>query len=220
MQFEYDWPGAEREYERAIELNPNSAEAHFQYSEYLENVGRNTEGNKERDLAQALDPSHDYFSDASFHRIGNTIDQDRQSVEEKAPNDPFALSVLGINYATAGRYKESVEMWERCLTLYGWHDFANVLKRAEAKGGPKFALEEWMWAGEEFFSQNHDDLAVVAMAYTYSSLGNKDRAFTWLDKAVAQRNWCIIYLKRDDVWDPLRSDPRFADLLRRVGLPA
>ena len=57
------------------------------------------------------------------------------------------------------------------------------------------------------------------MAFTYASLGNKDRAFAWLDKAIEQRNWMIIYLKRDNVWDPLRSDPRFKDLLRRMGLP-
>ena len=57
------------------------------------------------------------------------------------------------------------------------------------------------------------------MAFTYASLGNKDRAFAWLDKAVEQRSWIIIYVKCDDVWDPLRFDPRFKDLLRRVGLP-
>jgi hypothetical protein len=94
----------------------------------------------------------------------------------------------------------------------------NVLKRADAKHGPKFALEEWMRASEEY-SRRRDDWPVVAMAFTYSSLGNKDRAFAWLDKAVAQRNWCIIYLKLDEVWNPVRSDPRFSDLLRRVGLP-
>jgi TolB-like protein/DNA-binding winged helix-turn-helix (wHTH) protein len=217
IQFEYDWPGAERECKRAIELNPNSADARYRYSEYLANVGRNTEGDKERDLAQALDPSHDYFGDAGVHRIGNTIDQDRQTLEERATNDPFALAVQGKNYAIAGRYKESVEMWERSLALYGWLNFASVLKRAEAKGGPKFALEEWMLAGEEY-SKTHNDWPAVAMAFTYSSLGNNDRAFAWLDRAVAQRSWCIIYLRRDDVWNPLRKDPRFADLLRRVGL--
>ena len=125
---------------------------------------------------------------------------------------------MGKNYAIAGEFKESVEMYERCLTLYGWQDFANLLKRADAKGGPKFALEEWMRAGEQY-EKMHDDMPVVPMAFTYSSLGNKDHAFAWLDKAVEQRNWMIIYLKGDNVWDPLRSDPRFAALLRRVGLP-
>ena len=85
-------------------------------------------------------------------------------------------------------------------------------------GGPKFAMEEWMHAFEEH-EKRLKDVPVVPMAFTYSSLGNNDRAFAWLDKAVEQRNWMIIYLKRDDVWNPLRSDPRFKALLHRVGLP-
>ena len=94
----------------------------------------------------------------------------------------------------------------------------NALKRAEGKGEPKFALEEWMRAAEEY-DKKHGDMPVAAMVFTYSSLGNKDRAFAWLNKAVEQRSWVIIYLKADPVWDPLRSDPRFGALLRRVGLP-
>jgi TolB-like protein/DNA-binding winged helix-turn-helix (wHTH) protein len=218
MQYEYDWRGSERQLRRALELSPNSGEAHYQFAEYLANIGRSAEGDKELDLAQALDPSRDYFADAGVHRLGNTIEQDRQALEEKAPNDPFALAAMGKVYAIEGRYKESVEMWERSLSLYGWSDFVRVLKQADTRGGPKFALEQWMRAAEEY-DKKHADMPVVAMAFTYTSLGNKDRAFAWLDKAMEQRNWMIIYLKRDNVWDPLRSDPRFAELLRRVGLP-
>lgn len=65
MQFEYDWAPAEREYQRAIEVSPNSADAHFQYSEYLRKVDRRTEGDKEFDLAQSLNPAHDYFAEPS-----------------------------------------------------------------------------------------------------------------------------------------------------------
>lgn len=218
MQYEYDWRGAEREYRRALELNPNSGEAHGQYSEYLFNVGRRADGERERDLAQALDPAHDYFADSGVFREGRTLEQQRQALEEQAPNDPFSLAVMAKGYAIAGRYQESAEMWQRCLTLYGWTDAADVLHRANARGGPKFALEEWMHAFEEH-EKRLKDVPVVPMAFTYSSLGNNDRAFAWLDKAVEQRNWMIIYLKRDDVWNPLRSDPRFKALLRRVGLP-
>jgi len=57
------------------------------------------------------------------------------------------------------------------------------------------------------------------MPFTYVSIGDKDRTLAWLDRAVERRNWMIIYLKRDNVWDPLRSDPRFGDFLRRVGRP-
>ena len=218
MQYEYDWQGAEQQYRRALELSPNSGDVHSEYSEYLKNVGRISEGEKELELAQALDPTHDYFGDAGITRRGRTLDQDRQVLEEQAPNDPFSLAVMGKGYAIDGRYQESVEMWQRCLTLYGWTDAANMLRRANARGGPKFALQEWMRVFEER-EKRLKDVPVVPMAFTYSSLGNNERAFAWLDKAVEQRNWMIIYLKHDNVWDPLRSDPRFTALLRRVGLP-
>ena len=217
-QYDYDWPGAERELNRALELSPNSADAHDAYAQYLLCMGRQQEFMKETERAQSLDPGHDHFADAGVSRVGQTLEQDRQALDEKAPNDPFALGVMAKEYAIAGRFKESVEMYERCLTLYGWHDFANLMKRADAKGGPKFALDEWMRAGEAY-SKTHDDFPVFASAFTYASLGNKDRAFASLDKAVEQRNWCILFLKADKVWDPLRSDPRFDALLRRVGLP-
>jgi tetratricopeptide (TPR) repeat protein len=220
MRYEYDWAEAEREYKRSIEVNPSSGYAHFSYSEYLANVGRTTEADKELTLAQSLSPAHDYFNDhfAVLQRTDRTLDQQRQTLEENTPNNPFVLMIMAKNYGISGRFKESVEMWERCLTLYGRPDFASVLRKAEDTGGPRFALEEWMRTVEDYSGQ-HDDLHVGMAAFTYSSLGNNDRAFAWLDKAVEQRDWCIPFLKRDNVWNPLRSDPRFKNLLRRVGLP-
>ena len=226
MEYDYNWAGAEKEYKRAIEINPRSADAHFAYAEYLDNVegggldslGNTADGKKELEMAQALDPAHDYYGDEAQQRVGRTLDDQRQEIEKKQSNDPFALAVMGKNYAIAGRFKEAVQMYERATALYGWQDMANVLARADAKGGPRYALEEWMRASESYQAK-HGDMYVVPMAFTYSSLGNKDRAFAWLDKAVEQRNWMIIYLKRDGVWEPLRSDPRFTKLLKRVGLP-
>ena len=220
MRYEYDWAGAEREYKRGIEVNPSSGYVHFSYSEYLANVGRTTESDKELAMAQSLSPAHDYSDDhfAVLQRTDRTLERQRQVLEENNPNNAFVLMIMAKNYAIAGRFKESVEMWERCLTAYGRPDFANVLHQADASGGPRFALEEWMRAVEEYSAHN-DDLPVVMAAFTYSSLGNKDRAFVWLDKAVEQRNWCLPFLRRDNVWNPLRTDPRFNSLLRRVGLP-
>jgi hypothetical protein len=71
----------------------------------------------------------------------------------------------------------------------------------------------------EEYSRKGGYFPVFVPAFTYASLGNRDRAFAWLDKAYAQRNWCIIFLKADHVWDLVRSDPRFSDLLRRVAMP-
>ena len=228
LQFEYDWAGAENEYRRAIQVAPDSGQAHYDYSEYLAMLGRNDDADKERDIAQTLDPSHDYFSDAGVHRLDHTLEQDREALEEKAPNDPYALGALAKDYATAHRYEDAVQLYERCLSLYGWNDFVVILKNANARGGPKFALEQWMRA-VELYSQSHDDFPVFVPAFTYSALNSRDRAFAWLDKAVAQRSWCIIYTRRMagaevrgesfDDWSSLRSDPRFPALLHRVGLP-
>jgi TolB-like protein/DNA-binding winged helix-turn-helix (wHTH) protein len=225
MQYDYKWNGAEKEYKRAIEINPRSSEAHFAYAEYLDSVeggldsvGDTADAKKERELAQALDPARDFSANAGQQRSGRTVDEERHALEEMSPTDPFALAVMGKDYAIAGRFKEAVEMYERCLILYGWTDMAELMKHADARRGPRFALEEWMRAGEAYEAKR-GGVSVVPMAFTYASLGNKDRAFAWLDKAVAQRNWMIIYLKKDNVWDPLRTDPRFAALLKRVGLP-
>jgi len=223
MQYQYDWGGAEREYKRGIQLNPGLAEAHAAYAEYLDNVGRSDEASKERELAQSLDLTRDFYGQCCEGpltvRAGMSLEQKKQIVDETASDDPFLTGEVAKEYAVAGRYKESIELYERCLTLYGWHDFVKILKRANARGGAKFALQEWMRAAEQY-SKEHDDIPpVFAMAFTYASLGNKDRAFAWLNKAYEQRNWCIIYLKVDNVWDPLRSDPRFKELLQRVRLP-
>jgi TolB-like protein/DNA-binding winged helix-turn-helix (wHTH) protein/tetratricopeptide (TPR) repeat protein len=228
LQFEYDWAGAENEYRRAIQVAPDSGQAHYHYSEYLAMLGRNNDADKERDIAQTLDPSHDYFSDAGVHRLDHTLEQDREALEEKAPTDPFALGALAKDYATAHRYEDAVQLYERCLSLYGWNDFVVILKNSDIRGGPKFALEQWMRA-VELYSQSHDDFPVFVPAFTYNALNNRDRAFAWLDKAVAQRSWCIIYMRRIagaevrgesfDDWAALRSDPRFPVLLHRVGLP-
>jgi TolB-like protein/DNA-binding winged helix-turn-helix (wHTH) protein len=222
MQYEYDWAGAEREYRRSIELNPNSSDVHAEYAGYLDSVGRGHEGSKERELAQALDPSHLYYfsccDGAVKLRDGMSLEQERHFVDERASDDPYLTAEVAKEFASAGRYKEAVELYERCAAILGWRNFLRVLQRANAHGGPKYALEQWMKAAEEY-SKIHDDFPVFLMAFTYASLRSYDRAFFWLDKAVEQRDWCIIYLKIDPVWDPLRADPRFNELLHRVGLP-
>jgi len=142
---------------------------------------------------------------------------------ERGPQGRLEVEVVLVVSSSVQKgflpHKESVEMWERTLPLLGWHDLARVLKQADARGGPKFALEELTRACEEYANKHNDWMFVPSIAFTYTSLGNKDRAFAWLDKGIEQRSWIIVYLKSDNVWDPLHSDPKFKDLLRRVGLP-
>jgi hypothetical protein len=89
MQYEYDWSGAEREFRRAIQHNLNSAEAHAQYTEYLENVGRTTDSGKEREFAQTLDPAHDYRKCLGPLRCDDTVDQNQGILDLIASGDPF-----------------------------------------------------------------------------------------------------------------------------------
>ena len=219
LQYDYNWVSAGQQYRQAIAAHPDSAEAHFQYSEYLLMLGRRVDWKSEFDLAQSLNPAHDYSEDETdpLDRRGKTVDEQRRELEEQFPNDPFLMALLAKNFAMAGRFDESAEFWQRSLQSYQWTIFSDILKHNHTYGG-KIALQEWMNAVGKY-SQAHDDFSVVGPAFTYTSLGDKDHAFAWLGKAVEQRNWMIIYLKRDPVWDPLRSDPRFSALLRRVGLP-
>jgi len=217
-QYAYDWPGAEKEIKRALELSPNSAEVHYQYAQYLLCIGRKEEEMKELDLAQALDPSHDYFADAGTNRIGWTLEQHQRAVEERAPDDPLSRGVLGKNYAIAGRFDEAAEEDEKCLRLYGYTEFADVLHRSRLRAGGKAALRDWMRSAEREYLRGVS-LPSFGFAFTYASLGDRDNSFRWLEKAYQERGWCILYLKQDPVWEPIRSDPRYKDLLRRVGLP-
>ena len=120
-------------------------------------------------------------------------------------------------FRSAGRHAESVELCQEALAIYGYQEFVEALRRGNAGGGPKVALREWMRAVEEF--TKHQWFPSYAPAFVYANLGDKDRAFAWLEKAYKEHNWCILYLKDDPIWDPIRSDPRFKDLVRRVGLP-
>ncbi len=217
-QYEYDWHGAEKEIMRAIELSPNSADAHYQYGQYFLSLGRQEDEKRELDIAQALDPARDYFYTFGFLRMGWTLEQRSQAVEERAPDVPIFRAVLGKEYAIAGRFDESAEEYEKCARLYGYTEFAELLHTSRTRANGKVALREWMRAREKAYLQGVP-LSSVAFAFTYASLGDKDNAFHWLEKAYQERHWCILYLKDDPVWDPLRSDSRFKDLLRRAGLP-
>jgi TolB-like protein/DNA-binding winged helix-turn-helix (wHTH) protein len=217
-QYEYDWPGAGKEIKRAIEISPNSADAHYQYGQYFLCLGRQEDEKRELDIAQALDPARDYSYSFGFLRVGWTLEQQRQAVEERAPDAPMFRGILGKEYAIAGRFDESAEEYEKCLRLYGYTEFAEVVHSSRTRAGGKAALRDWMRAREKAYLQGVP-LTSFGFAFTYASLGDKDNAFRWLEKAYQERNWCILYLKDDPVWDPLRSDSRFKDLLRRVGLP-
>jgi TolB-like protein/DNA-binding winged helix-turn-helix (wHTH) protein/tetratricopeptide (TPR) repeat protein len=213
---DWDFPGAEREFQRAIELDPSDAMFHDQYGDYLDNMGRYQEGEREEQLAQQLDPGSDHLMDGYNHRgeYGRVLEISRNQVEAH-PDDVLAHDCLAMACLRTGRYKEAIEELQRVVVLSGYAEMARPLAKAYAASGYQGALR--LWAKDlEQAQGNPASPTMVAEVYTY--LGDKENAFKWLEKAYSERDGFLVGLGGAG-WQPLRSDPRFQDLVRRVGLP-
>lgn len=201
--YEWNWAGAEREFRRAIELNPNSAEAHGWLAAYLYSRGRRDEGKAECALAEAHDPVN-YRGSGCYTEPG---DEDRgiallRSYLELSPEDGFAHYDLSELYARKGMQKEHVDEMERAATLFGFPEVANDMARNYATSGYQGALRTWAVALDK---SGVNRPTMVAEAYV--RLGDKDQAFQWLKRAYRERESGIVGLNADPEWASLRPTP-------------
>jgi tetratricopeptide (TPR) repeat protein len=219
--YDWDWSSAEKEYRRAIELNPNYATAHQWYAEFLTWRGRFDEALRESETARRLDPlsliiATDRGSIFYFSRQYDRAIEQFQSVREMDPAFGRA-HLIADAYVQQGRFAEAladIAAWRRTfgdgihissrlVYLYGrmgQKDKARAeLRKLEAMNGTR-------------------SLDPVPMALAYIGVGNNDAALSSLEKAYAQRSNFLTALKVEPVYDPLRDDPRFQELSRRVGL--
>jgi serine/threonine protein kinase/tetratricopeptide (TPR) repeat protein len=224
---DWDWPSAEREFKRAIELNPNSALSHNGYGVYLNTRGRFNESIAEAQRAQELDPL-----------------------------SPEIATQLGFVYLNTRRYDESIAHFQKALDLYpnaavirGALAWAYAMKRMYPQAlaeYDKIADQEksvatenqsvacglgWVYAvsgrradalkiAQEFRDlSKHAYVDFDLVAEIYAGLGDKDETFRLLEKAYQQHSPTMSFLGIDPFWYGIRSDPRYADLLRRIGLP-
>jgi serine/threonine protein kinase/Tfp pilus assembly protein PilF len=223
MEYEWDWPGSEGEFTRALELNPNEAEAHHQYSHYLTAVGRTHESLVESLRALELDPlslplnAHLGWHYLYARQYDQAVEQCRKT-SEMDPNYPQAHDFLAGAYEQKGMYEEAITEFQKAINLSGdsshikaelGHAYAIAGKGEEALK----IIDELKGPSKETYISPYDVAAI------YVGLGQKDQAFEWLQKASEDRSDWLRYLKVDPRLDPLRLDPRFADLVRRVGLP-
>lgn len=225
-----DWKfeEAENDFKRAIELNPNFATARQWYSELLERLGKYDEALAEIKRAYELDP----FSRAVNLNLGLRYWSSRRNDEamaqfkklvETEPSYPLPYSSLAFMYAEKGMYGESIELKCKGEILFNIEtvescerknaDFRQALKTSGATGFWRKTLEYDLKYYERGIG------SAVAVAADYAMLGEKERAFEWLEKAFAEHDEAITYLKVDTFFDSLKSDPRYMDLLRRIGLP-
>ena len=220
--FEWDWPGSDEEFKRAIELNPNYSVAHQWYSEYLVTVGRFEQAIAEVKRAQELDPLSlvNYIAAAIVFRMARQFDlalAECQKAIDLDPNYGPAYLYRGYSYMSKGIHEKAVLDIKKYLALSRPSpNFQSKLAVSYALAGNK--NEALKILGDLMKRADKDYISPMALVDIYQALGAKDEAFLWLDKAIEERAYGIIYLKTSPDYDALRSDPRFDKLLRKIGL--
>jgi len=220
--YDWDWKAAETQYKRALELDPNGADTHLFYAHLLSNTGRHSEALAEVKRARELDPLnlrtnalegqfliHAGRADEALARLQKTF--------EMAPNYYFAHFFASSAYIEKGMFPEAIAEGRKARELSGptnshpmgflGYALAKSGKQAEARA----LLAELLKASSERY------VSLYNIALIYNGLGDRDQALAWLERAYQQRDQRMTFLKVEPKWNNLRSDPRFQDLLRRVG---
>jgi TolB-like protein/DNA-binding winged helix-turn-helix (wHTH) protein/Tfp pilus assembly protein PilF len=217
--YDWDWTGAERELKQAVDLDPNSAWTHNRISIFLAVVGRREEALSEAQRARELDPANEYLAETLtlFGQYDQAIEVLRKHLEFN-PDDGYAHFNLFETYVLKGMQQESIKELQETWRLFGFDGVASSVRRAYGASGYQGAMQ----VSAKELEQLHAQKALVLpaeIAKEYAFLGDKEQAFKWLEKAYEERDGGIVFLARDAAWDSLRSDARFQNLLRRVGLP-
>lgn len=221
---EWDWAAAEREYQRALELNPGDAQAHNWYAGYLTYTGRFDAGIAEARRARELDPLSLAINNALAGRLlaGGRYDeafrQAQQTLELDAHFAP-AHQTLGWVYLHMGKQREALREFETALKLSGTED-----TDLEVDLGFAYAVSGKRGEARRILAnlKNLNEQGVVppgSVGILLAALGKPNEAFVWLEKAYQERDPQLTYLKAGRRFEPLRRDPRFEQLVRRVGLP-
>src|SRR6266403_1828952 len=219
--FEWDWTGAAPEFRRAIELNPNSATAHHWYGDYLANMGRPEEGLRETKRAQELDPLSLIINTTLGWQFyvarhnDQAAEQLRKVLDIDAKFAP-ARRMLEEVYAEMGKQKEAVAEREKILSLSGSPELAASIEEDFSKGGYKGVLQSWLDGLTEISKYGY--ISPYNIAQAYMRMGEKEKTFSWLEKAYEEHDSGLVSLAVEPMFDPIRSDPRFKDLLRRMKL--
>jgi TolB-like protein/Flp pilus assembly protein TadD/predicted Ser/Thr protein kinase len=220
--YDYDWSGAEKEFKRALELKPRNGLAHSNYGYFLIFGGQFEAGTDEARRGAELDPLSVWLNtglgqDLYYaHRYDEAARQLRTAVDME-PNGYLSHMYLGLAYEQQGNLPGALAELQTANRLEDQPWTLGELGHAYAQSGQKDkaeqVLRELTRRGERGY------VPPYYVATVYAGLGKREQALTFLEKAYADRSSMMVLLKVDPELDPLRSDPRFAALLRRVGLP-
>jgi eukaryotic-like serine/threonine-protein kinase len=221
--FDWDWKTAEQEFKRALDLNPNHPDAHQLYSYYLTAMKRFDESLAQMQRAKELDPAS-LSKLAGIGEILNYMGRSDEAIEqfekclELDPNSGFAHWSLGNVYVHKQMYDQAISQYKKAIPLSGTSpDEPSTLAYAYAKSGRRKQALETI---EELIRRSERSyISSTLIATTYAALGNHDEAMKFLRKAVDQRDGVLPFTGVDPIFADLRSDSRYVEILRRVGLP-
>ena len=220
--YDWDWPGAESEFRRAIQLNPNNAPAHQWYGDFLTRMGRFDEARVELKKAQELDPlslltntslgrqlyfTHQY--DAAIQQLSKTLEMDPKFV-------PAQHAIEGA-YAQNGMFKEAIGQRQKVLTLSGNPDLAAAIGEDFNASGYPGVMRSWLEGLKEVSKRGY--VSAYNMAQIYARLGDKEQALAALETALDQRDSNLTYVRVEPAFDEIRSDPRFQRVVQQLAMP-
>jgi TolB-like protein/DNA-binding winged helix-turn-helix (wHTH) protein/Tfp pilus assembly protein PilF len=221
---EWDWARAEREYKQALELKPGDARTHNWYAGYLTYVGRFDDGISEAKRARDLDPLSLPINNALAGRLlaGGRYDEALQQVQETLELDAHfapAHQTLGWVYLHSGKQEEAIREFQNALQLSGTEDTDLQLDLgfAYAVTGKQNEARRILAKLEKLHERGVVPSGSVAILH--GALGESNEAFAWLEKAYEERDPQLTYIKAGRRFEPLRKDPRFQQIVHRVGLP-
>ncbi len=222
QNYEWDWSGAEREYRRAIELDPTYPMAYHWFGGHLLLMGRFDEGLKTRQRAQELDPLSPIISLglAAPHIMGRRYDQaiaQYRKTLELDPNFSVAYTGIGWSHVYKGEYQKAIAAFDEVVRLTkADREMSPDIAYAYAASGDRERAGKIVNAMISSTSTRY--ISPYDIALVYVALGDADQAFAWLEKAYAQRSNRLIAMKVIPSLDPIRKDPRFDEFLRRMKL--
>lgn len=217
--YDWNWEGAERAFRRALSLNPNLATAHRWFGLFLAGIRRFDEGIAELKQAVELDPLslfHNAYLGLVLYlarRYDAAIEQCRKTLELDSNNLP-SMGFIGLSYVEQGNIEAAISMFQKQRQVMDAPLLLSELGYAYARAGQ---AQEALKLLAELTAR--PSTPPEYMAVIHAGLGDKDQAFAWLDRAYEERTVMLPIVYVDPKYDSLRSDPRFADLIRRLGLP-
>src|SRR5229473_514598 len=225
VSFSYDWDfdAAEREFQRALALGQNDPTAHLWFSHYCVVRNRLQQAHEENSRTLALDPVSPLFNTVRAEIYYNSRQYDEAVAQARRVIDQYptywlAYIWLGTAYREKKMYKDALEQFSQARKLSGNHPvmialYGHALGLSGDAAGARKALADLHQLSQSRY------VSALYFAGIYTGLGEKSTALDWLDKAYKERNDRLVYLNVDPMADPLRSEPRFRDLMKRLHLP-